>query len=395
MFTVEDPLRTLSIVEPTKPGGCSQRQDIREDFRVPVQVTAARHNCSVAINAGFFNVHSGKCYGNLVSDGYVVQTGPPNVNFGIRKSGKIEIGYINATAVKENDKADDPFLQLIAGVLWLVRDGKPYVNTSMSLEYNSTQGGTLKEFRRFLSARVAIGHDKHGVVKVVQVDGKTWNRGLDLDQFAELLIGMGLVNAINLDGGGSSTSVVNGSVVSASSEDACKHDPPMACPDCNQDLQQLKVYCERPVTTVVCLKDPSSFITDSSADRANIESGSKTKSRLIYMEDAAKHMTTGMIIAVALCCFSIILNLVQCGCCARCLPADAREDGGFAGRQRSGRSSSVGGQKSFGMRGQGRLRGSPFGKSLAEAGDSLIESESSMWHEVDISNRSSPALSPI
>ena len=83
----------------------------------------------------------------------------------------------------------------------------------------SLLGGTLEQFRYFQSARVAIGHDKHGVVKVVQVDGKTRNRGLSLDEFVELLLGMGIVNAINLDGGGSSTSVVNGSVVSGSSED--------------------------------------------------------------------------------------------------------------------------------------------------------------------------------
>ena len=105
-----------------------------------MQVTAAAHKCTAAINAGFFNVNSGECYGNLVSNGYKVQTGPANVNFGVRKSGKIEIGYINASDVEENESAEDPFMQLIAGVLWLVRDGKAYLNTSMGLEYPSTQG---------------------------------------------------------------------------------------------------------------------------------------------------------------------------------------------------------------------------------------------------------------
>jgi len=57
------------------------------------------------------------------------------VNFGIRESGQIEIGYISAEEVANNTVAEDPFLQLIAGVLWLVRDGKSYLDTSIQLEH--------------------------------------------------------------------------------------------------------------------------------------------------------------------------------------------------------------------------------------------------------------------
>jgi hypothetical protein len=36
----------------------------------------------------------------------------------------------------------------------------------------------------------------------VPVDGKTWHRGLNLFDMADLLVSLGVVNAINLDGGG-------------------------------------------------------------------------------------------------------------------------------------------------------------------------------------------------
>ena len=408
VFTVDDPLRMLSVLEPQRPGGCSQREDIREDFRVPVQETAVARNCSVAINAGFFNVNDGKCYGNLVSDGYVVQTGPANVNFGIRKSGKIEVGYINASEVEENDRAEDPFLQLVAGVLWLVRDGKAYVNTSMQLEYPSTQGGTLSQFRAFKSARVAIGHDKNGVVKVVQIDGKTWDRGLNLDDFVELLLGMGLVNAINLDGGGSSTSVVNGSVVSASSEDACKDKFP--CTDCNEDIQQLKYYCERPVTTIICLKEAAPFTSSPPSSDAAAESAGlgKLRSRLLFMESAAESMTTGMIVLVAVCIFSLIFNVVQCccdiswicpcsgsGCCQPSwLPLDdSREllvhNGGGARRGRGSNGKRGRNPKKWHARSTPLMTSNPAFDALDYdvptddfGGDSLIDGTGT-WHEVN------------
>lgn len=44
-----------------------------------------------------------------------------------------------------------------------------------------------------------------------------WFR-MDMYEFASLLISMGLVNAVNLDGGGSTTMVVNGSLVNYPSD---------------------------------------------------------------------------------------------------------------------------------------------------------------------------------
>lgn len=50
------------------------------------------------------------------------------------------------------------------------------------------------------------------------MDGQTHRRGVNLWQFADLLIAHGVVNAINLDGGGSSTLVYNGTLVNYPSD---------------------------------------------------------------------------------------------------------------------------------------------------------------------------------
>ena len=61
-----------------------------------------------------------------------------------------------------------------------VRNGSSYVEESYNLEYKYTQGGGLREFIDFSSARVAVGVDRAGAVKIVQVDGKSGKRGMNL-----------------------------------------------------------------------------------------------------------------------------------------------------------------------------------------------------------------------
>jgi exopolysaccharide biosynthesis protein len=60
-----------------------------------------------------------------------------------------------------------------------------------------------------------VGFTADGKVLMVVVDGrqKKWSIGLTLNQFARLFKRLGAVYALNLDGGGSSTMVINGEVV--------------------------------------------------------------------------------------------------------------------------------------------------------------------------------------
>lgn len=96
--------------------------------------------------------------------------------------------------------------------------------------------GTLREFANVLSARTAVGATANGTVVLVHVDGKTREGGINLFQLATLLKELGVVSAINLDGGGSATLVVNNTLVSYPS-DVCN-----------------LFTCERPVSTVLCVR---------------------------------------------------------------------------------------------------------------------------------------------
>ncbi len=85
--------------------------------------------------------------------------------------------------------------------------------------------------------RTGLGWDADGRLLLLQIDGEEdVNAGMDLYQFADLFISVGAVNAVNLDGGGSSVTVVGGEVASK--------------PTCDDTSR----ICVRRVTTIVCAK---------------------------------------------------------------------------------------------------------------------------------------------
>uniref|UniRef100_A0A8D2JIQ5 N-acetylglucosamine-1-phosphodiester alpha-N-acetylglucosaminidase n=1 Tax=Varanus komodoensis TaxID=61221 RepID=A0A8D2JIQ5_VARKO len=237
------PLRTFSVLEPGGPGGCRSRS------RGTVEETARLTKCLVAQNGGYFDMDTGECFGNIVSDGHLVQTsgGVQNAQFGIRKDGTLVFGYLSKEEVlaKEN-----PFVQLVSGVVWLLRDGEVYINQSRAVECDETQKtGTFDRFINTVSARTAVGHDRQGRLVLLHVDGQTDARGLSLWEMADFLQQHGVVNAINLDGGGSATLVLNGTLASYPS-DHCASNPMWRCP--------------RKISTAICIHEPVCWPPDCS-----------------------------------------------------------------------------------------------------------------------------------
>ncbi|RUS85002.1 hypothetical protein EGW08_007247, partial [Elysia chlorotica] len=231
---IPNPLTSLAVLEPGRPGSC----DNGTDGRTLVRDTATLNDCILATNAGMFNTHTGACLGNVVSNGVLVQDsgGIQNAHFSLTKDGHIFTGYLS-----QLDLLTEDFTQLVGGVIWLVKDGASYVDHSLGVECPDTQEtGSLERFTSVVSARTAIGHDVEGRVHLVEVNGKTDQKGINLYSLAEMLIRMGIVNAINLDGGGSTTTVINGTLVNYPS-DQC---------------QNSSYNCERPVTTVMCVHAP-------------------------------------------------------------------------------------------------------------------------------------------
>ncbi|XP_075937402.1 N-acetylglucosamine-1-phosphodiester alpha-N-acetylglucosaminidase-like isoform X2 [Anarhichas minor] len=208
MTVVHDPLRTLSVVEPGGRGGCEKSPP-----RVRVEETAVRAGCLYAQNAGFFNTTSYGCLGNVVSDGRMVRDsgGLQNAQFGIRRDGSLVFGYLSQEDVLDQS---NPFVQLVSGVVWLLRNGEVYINQSLEAESNIVDMEVFRDFVDMLSARTVVGHDAEGNVVLFHVDGQSLKRGMNLWEVAEFLKNNGVINAINLDGGGSSSFVVNGTLAS-------------------------------------------------------------------------------------------------------------------------------------------------------------------------------------
>ncbi|KAM4601191.1 N-acetylglucosamine-1-phosphodiester alpha-N-acetylglucosaminidase isoform 1-T1 [Polymixia lowei] len=232
MTVVRDPLRTVSVLEPGGPGGCGINR------RALVEETAEAAGCLYAQNGGFFNTENGQCLGNVVSDGRPVRDsgGVQNAQFGIRRDGSMVFGYLS-----EEDVLDqvNPFVQLVSGVVWLLRNGQVYINQSLEAECAGTQKtGNLQYFVDVVSGRTAVGHDEDGNLILFHIDGQTGQRGMNLWEVAEFLKKYGVINAINLDGGGSSTYVINGSLASYPS-DHCIPDG--------------RWRCARHVSTVLCV----------------------------------------------------------------------------------------------------------------------------------------------
>ncbi|XP_061573340.1 N-acetylglucosamine-1-phosphodiester alpha-N-acetylglucosaminidase [Cololabis saira] len=232
MTVVHDPLRTVSVLEPGGPDGCKNKD------RVSVAETSKAAGCLYAQNAGFFQTLTGDCVGNVVSNGRLVRDsgGVQNAQFGIKKDGSLVFGYLSQDDVLNQS---NPFVQLVSGVIWLLRNGEIYINQSLEAECDKVQEtGSLRFFADVVSARTAVGHDAEGKLILLQIDGQTGVRGMNLWELAQFLKDYGVINAINLDGGGSSTYVMNGSLASYPS-DHCTSDG--------------RWRCERDVSTVLCV----------------------------------------------------------------------------------------------------------------------------------------------
>nr|XP_061790112.1 N-acetylglucosamine-1-phosphodiester alpha-N-acetylglucosaminidase-like [Nerophis lumbriciformis] len=279
-FTVvNDPLRTVTVLEPGGPGGCDLRKF------ASVEESAQAGGCLYALNAGFFDP-TGECLGNVVSDGRLVKNsgGVQNAQFGIRRDGTLVFGYLSEEDILDQS---NPFVQLVSGVVWLLRKGQVYISSSLKAECDKLHGsGEFSNFTDVVSARTAVGHDAQGRLILFQLDGKTGKRGVSLWEMADLMKEKGVINAINLDGGGSSTFVSNGSLASYPSDD-CKADK--------------RWRCARRVSTILCVHPRRCQLSDATDD-TNLK-----------MEDNI-YLTESTWLTVC-----VVLSAVLLLCCRRCL----------------------------------------------------------------------------
>ncbi len=113
----------------------------------------------------------------------------------------------NAARPKFLDEAED----IVSGVPQLIRGGK--IDISWEREKSS------KSFVETKHPRTAVAKLKDGKFLMITIDGRSEaSGGIGLQNLAELLIELGATDAMNLDGGGSTTMFLEGKVVNHPSD---------------------------------------------------------------------------------------------------------------------------------------------------------------------------------
>ncbi|MCM3766299.1 phosphodiester glycosidase family protein [Neobacillus niacini] len=147
------------------------------------------HKVVAAVNADFYNMATGEPIGIVYKDGQAVkaQNGSSHKFFGIKKSGEAVIGD-----AAEYEGMKDQLKEALGGNAILVKNSKIY---------QTPQTGADKE------PRTAVGIKADGDVFFVVIDGRQepYSAGISMPDLAQLMIDLGAVQALNLDGGGSST----------------------------------------------------------------------------------------------------------------------------------------------------------------------------------------------
>lgn len=148
-----------------------------------------------AVNADFFRMSgpdAGTPAGPVVIDGKVIKDysgwGQSITYFGIKKVGKPHIAHV--TSLTELDYNN--MQGLVGGAVRLVTNGA-----------RTSTGGDLHP-------RTCVGYTRSNVVYTIVIDGRKsgYAEGLEYDDLANIFISLNVSEAINLDGGGSSTMVL-------------------------------------------------------------------------------------------------------------------------------------------------------------------------------------------
>ena len=160
-----------------------------KETTLQAQAIETRRNVNVvgAVNASFFNMANGQPIGALVMNGVLIQSGGAESTFWIDSEGKAHITQGWDFRVTE----DMNVKEAVGGGAFLIKDGE--------IVYPDVQEA--------LNPRTAVGIKADGTVVFYEVDGRQapYSLGMRLYDLAAIMKDLGCVDAMSLDGGGSST----------------------------------------------------------------------------------------------------------------------------------------------------------------------------------------------
>ena len=218
---------------------------IRSDDGDGIEATsslAADADAWIAINGGYFG--GGQSFSLVAQDGTVIA---PNIG-AVNRSGTTFYPTRSAFAILEDGAPDVAWIYDVAGTQYaypepspntigsaqpqptasfpaggapwplgtgigggpvLVENGQPRITWEAEVFFGSGIGEVSTR-----NPRTAVGYTAEGKILFVVVDGRQpISIGASLTELADILISLGAVEAINLDGGGSSTMIANGTLV--------------------------------------------------------------------------------------------------------------------------------------------------------------------------------------
>ena len=212
------------------------------DSRETVSQLSKNNNAVVVINGGYFlrHLNPSRHVGLLKSSGKMIEEASPSVlrkniqyftnrgAIGITYDDEIDIGWCSTNSNNiylwdsvlsnkpgypadslrySNKEAWDVKSALHAGPI-LVQNGKINITSIEEVFFDTPIVG--------VHPRSAIGYRKNGDVVLMVIDGRqVESRGAYLEELALLMTQFDCVEALNLDGGGSSTLVVNNSLINS------------------------------------------------------------------------------------------------------------------------------------------------------------------------------------
>lgn len=157
--------------------------------------------------------------------------------------GDIEAGEVSRRALVRVDSVPRAF-QSVGGTPILLRDGEVWF------------GSAPTDFVRGRHPRTVVGWNDAGERFLVTVDGRQPGHsvGMTLAEAADFMLGLGATDAINLDGGGSSTFVVDGGeVLNRPSDRVVERDGRQVIVQAPVASDTVVGLVERPVTTALAV----------------------------------------------------------------------------------------------------------------------------------------------
>ncbi|WP_113662321.1 phosphodiester glycosidase family protein [Pedobacter nanyangensis] len=153
-----------------------------------------------AVNSDFFNTSTGEPRSIVILNKQAVRTTLPTIRsyFGINESGAPIIGDYSVFSTQQTTIVD-----ALGGYHRLIKQNFPIAQTDLSVH-----------------PRTAVGFTANKIVYFLVADGRnpSYSNGLTLADVTAIMKALEVKEAINLDGGGSSTFVVNKTQISVSNQ---------------------------------------------------------------------------------------------------------------------------------------------------------------------------------